>query len=231
MVPRIGKKEVKAGDLPEGIRMVELDWDENWSERIESLNADRPDLMLSVKVPVSLGMEEKALSLVKGGVSIIHIEADKSARFQDDDSRHLKEAIRSLHLKLIDEKIRERVSILASGGIAMAEHVAKALICGVDAVYIDSALLVALECRLCRRCRNDLSCPVDLGDAPSDWVCSRAINLMGAWHNQLLEVMGAMGIRDARRLRGEAGRAIFFDELDRETFGELGALEEDCELE
>jgi len=31
----------------------------------------------------------------------------------------------------------------------------------------------------------------------------RIINLMGAWHSQLLEVMGAMGIREARRLRGE----------------------------
>jgi len=33
--------------------------------------------------------------------------------------------------------------------------------------------------------------------------------------------MGAMGIREARRLRGETGRAIFFDEIDNETFGKL----------
>ena len=26
---------------------------------------------------------------------------------------------------------------------------------------------------------------------------------MGAWHSQILEMMGAMGIREARRLRGE----------------------------
>jgi hypothetical protein len=54
---------------------------------------------------------------------------------------------------------------------------------------------------------------------------------MGAWHNQLLEVMGAMGIRDARRLRGEVGRAMFFDQLDPETFEALGTVEEECELE
>jgi hypothetical protein len=57
------------------------------------------------------------------------------------------------------------------------------------------------------------------------------MNLIGAWHNQLLEVMGAMGIRDARRLRGEAGRAMFFDDLDRSTFESLGQMKEGCELE
>jgi hypothetical protein len=33
--------------------------------------------------------------------------------------------------------------------------------------------------------------------------------------------MGAMGIREVRRLRGETGRAIFFDEIDQDTFGKL----------
>jgi hypothetical protein len=37
----------------------------------------------------------------------------------------------------------------------------------------------------------------------------------------MLEMMGAMGIRDARRLRGEAGRAMFFDDLERECFAPI----------
>jgi len=32
-------------------------------------------------------------------------------------------------------------------------------------------------------------------------------------------VMGAMGMREARRLRGETGRALFFEDLEEETFG------------
>ena len=63
------------------------------------------------------------------------------------------------------------------------------------------------------------------------WVAARVTNLMGAWHNQLLEVMGAMGMRDARRLRGEMGRAMFFEELDKATFGSMGEVEEECDLE
>jgi len=84
---------------------------------------------------------------------------------------------------------------------------------------------------MCRRCTKGLSCPVKIDMAPPDWVASRAVNLMGAWHNQLLEVMGAMGIRDARRLRGESGRAMFYEDLDEATFGSLGKVEEGDELE
>ena len=46
-------------------------------------------------------------------------------------------------------------------------------------------------------------------------------NLIAAWHDQLIEMMGAMGIREARRLRGEAGRAMFFEDLEEDTFGRL----------
>ena len=44
---------------------------------------------------------------------------------------------------------------------------------------------------------------------------------MCAWWSQLIEVMGAMGIRDIRRMRGEAGRAMFFEDLEREAFGPI----------
>jgi len=46
-------------------------------------------------------------------------------------------------------------------------------------------------------------------------------NLISAWHDQLIELMGAMGMRDARRLRGDVGRAMFFEQLEEEAFGRL----------
>jgi len=55
----------------------------------------------------------------------------------------------------------------------------------------------------------------------SDWSRQRMVNLFGSWHAQLIEVLGAMGIREARRLRGEFGRAMFFRDLERESFGPI----------
>jgi hypothetical protein len=45
--------------------------------------------------------------------------------------------------------------------------------------------------------------------------------MVGAWRDQLLEVLGAMGLREVRRLRGELGRAIFYDDVEREAFSDV----------
>jgi hypothetical protein len=41
---------------------------------------------------------------------------------------------------------------------------------------------------------------------------------VAAWRDQLLEVLGAMGLREVRRLRGEVGRAMIQSEVEREAF-------------
>ncbi|MCC6396037.1 MAG: hypothetical protein IT282_03390, partial [Bacteroidetes bacterium] len=50
------------------------------------------------------------------------------------------------------------------------------------------------------------------------WGVQRLKNLLTSWRDQLLEVMGAMGLREVRRLRGEMGRAMFQKDLQREAF-------------
>jgi glutamate synthase domain-containing protein 2/NAD-dependent dihydropyrimidine dehydrogenase PreA subunit len=57
---------------------------------------------------------------------------------------------------------------------------------------------------------------------------------MGSWHSQLIEVLGAMGLREVRRLRGERGRVMFFEDLERDNlspfFGKrIRTLEESLE--
>jgi glutamate synthase domain-containing protein 2 len=133
----------------------------------------------------------------------------------------MRDVIREIHGTLVREGIRDEVTLISSGGIAMAEHVTKALLCGVDLVAIDLPLMVALECRLCGECERGESCPIALHEADRDYAVQRVVNLMGAWHSQLIEMLGAMGIREARRLRGETGRCMFFEDLERGTFGRL----------
>jgi glutamate synthase domain-containing protein 2 len=60
-----------------------------------------------------------------------------------------------------------------------------------------------------------------LSSIDSGWGSNRIVNLIAAWHNQLLEMMGAMGIREARRLRGEQGRIMFREDLEADTFARL----------
>ena len=208
-------------------RLVEVPWNERGWERVKEVF---PSALVSVCLPMKAGVEEQALRVAGSGAPIIHLEASDDGTAVDDPSRAMKDVIRSVHRALVEGGVRDEITLLAGGGIAMAEHVAKALICGADAVVIDFPILIALECRMCRRCTRGLSCPVEIEKARPPWVAARVFNLLGAWHNQLLELMGAMGIRDARRLRGETGRAMFFEELDEATFGSMGKVKDGYEL-
>ena len=135
--------------------------------------------------------------------------------------RHARDVMRDVHGTLVKAGIRDEITLIASGGIALAEHVAKAIICGADLVAIDVPLMLALECRLCGECQRGQPCPIALEKMDAEYGTHRIVNLMAAWHQQLIEVLGAMGIREIRRLRGETGRAMFFEDLERETFGRL----------
>jgi len=129
--------------------------------------------------------------------------------------------LREIHGRLVEGGVRDEVTLIASGGIALAEHVAKAVVCGADLVAVGLPLMVALGCRVCSAGHNG-SCPADIGNVDPSYAAQRMVNLMGAWHSQLIEVLGAMGIREVRRLRGEVGRAMFQEDLEREAFGDLG---------
>jgi hypothetical protein len=73
---------------------------------------------------------------------------------------------------------------------------------------------------MCQEC-IPAECPVLINEIDPEWGAQRIMNLVGAWRDQLLEVMGAMGIREVRRLRGEVGRAMFQDELEAEIFAPI----------
>lgn len=231
LVPLISPGAMKKSGMAGVSRFAEILWGKGWQKSFDDLKKKKASVLISIRFPLREGMEQRVISSIKRGVSIIHVEASDHGMATDGQGIFIRDGIRSLHLALVESGLRDEITLLASGGLAMAEHVAKALICGADAVLIDIPLLIALECRVCRRCTKGLSCPVEIEKAPSGWVASRVINLMGAWHNQLLEVMGAMGIRDARRLRGEAGRAMFYEDLDKTTFGSMGSRGDGHDLE
>jgi Pyruvate/2-oxoacid:ferredoxin oxidoreductase delta subunit len=178
-----------------------------------------------IRVPAVPDVETTVSKLAHSGAEIIHVVADYCGMEVNgptsSNRRLMKDIIRAVHLRLVEDRIRDEVTLIFSGGIAMAEHVPKAMLCGADLTAIDMPLLIALGARLYEEPEKLLILPEGLEKIPLRVVIQRIINLMGAWHSQLLEVMGAMGIREARRLRGETGRAIFFDDIDNETFGKL----------
>jgi len=203
-------------------RMVQLIYGEGVLETMKAVQAVHPGLVVSVRLPLTPRAGEEVEDLVQAGAGVIHLEADEKGKERESPfPLFIKECIRKIHLRLVKGGKRDELSLIFGGGIALAEHVAKAIICGADAVAIERPLLIALECRLCRDCTPGGTCPVELEKVDPEWGRQRAVNLIAAWHAQLLEVLGAMGMRDIRRLRGEAGRAIFKEEIEKEIFDRI----------
>jgi glutamate synthase domain-containing protein 2 len=195
-------------------------------DALKEIKEKYPDKLVMLKTELNESSHERVEYLVSMGVDIIHLVADRNGDVHsqtqpDKVIGFMKDYIRKVHNHLVDKGHRNSITLIGGGGIAMAEHVPKAIICGADLVSINIPLLLALECRMCLRCQEGLSCPVEIENIHPDWGKSRIMNLIAAWRNQLLEVLGAMGIREVRRLRGEVGRAMFFEDLEKETFGQI----------
>jgi ferredoxin len=203
-------------------RMVQVSFSESVMETVREVKKINPGAVVCLRLPLTARAEEEVESLARAGAEVLHILADEKGREQNATSpRFIKDLIRQIHLRLVKESLRDRLSLIFGGGIALAEHVAKAIICGADAVSIERPLLFALECRLCKPCADGIPCPVEVENIDPEWGRQRVVNMITAWHGQLLEVLGAMGLRDVRRLRGEVGRAIFLEEIEKETFAPI----------
>ena len=203
-------------------RLVEIADGKDIHRQIESLKKIHPGIVVAVRVELNTEGVSRAIELGNAGVEVIHVVADLNGdEITSQKPRFLKDMVRDIHCAFVKKGRRDEVTLIAGGGIALAEHMAKAIICGADLVSINLPLLIGLECHLCNRCEPGLPCPAKLDDVDLKYCVGRMTNLIAAWHSQLIEVMGAMGMREIRRLRGETGRAMFFEELEEETFGKI----------
>jgi hypothetical protein len=150
------------------------------------------------------------LDLYKQGARLFHLTADSHGR--SSNGHFILDLIRKVHTEFLMGECRNEVTLIGSGGIIAAEHVPKAILCGLDAVALDTVLLVAMQGHFKD---NKIILPNNLS---IEWGAQRLQNLIGAWRDQLLEILGAMGLREVRRMRGEIGRALFQKELEREAF-------------
>ncbi len=216
----------------------------NLLESADRIRDIHPQAILSVRMTLGPRTADRILELSRHGLKVFHLCADLHGRERTEDGvpgRHIKDVLREIHTRLVNEGVRDEITLIVSGGIALAEHMAKAIICGADLVAADTALLAALGCRVCRDTHilnidgatepltnaPQIACPINIDSTDSAYAAQRMTNLMGAWHSQLIEVLGAMGIREVRRLRGEMGRAIFMEEIEKEAFGDLLRVSEE----
>ncbi len=192
--------------------IIELNgWDASSYRRLRD---ERPSSVVAVRIAFHVSLDEA----LQSGCRVFHLTADYHGGTSDG---FVLDAIWAAHAGLVSAGIREEVTLIGSGGLTAAEHVPKAIIAGLDAVALDTPIWIALQGRLVGEAVEGQSARVEMPEVDSTWALQRIINLIGSWRDQLLEILGAMGLREVRRLRGEIGRSMLQVELEREAFGEI----------
>ncbi len=178
----------------------------------EAVNYSKP---ISVKIAAVNNSAAIAVGMVKAGADIIVLDGLRGATgaapkiIRDNVGIPIEMALASVDSRLRKEGIRNHASLVISGGIRNSGDVAKAIALGADAVYIGTAALIALGCRLCQQCHTGKCAwgicttdPLLSKRINPDIGSRRLVNLLHAWSIELQEMMGGMGINALESLRG-----------------------------
>nr|MDO8098594.1 glutamate synthase-related protein [Candidatus Njordarchaeota archaeon] len=210
----------EAEELIRQSRIVEIDLggeDSQIQEYIERIKRINPSVLVSLGCPYDECSHERAYNWAEKGADVIHFYSSDEAVERNPDS--ITRAINRVHSYLVEKNMRDEVTLMSSGGIAEASHVPKSIILGADAVGIGLAYQIALGCKVCYGDKHSTDCQLSIESQDVEWAAQRIVNLIGSWRDQLLEVLGGMGLREVRRQRGEIGRAMFYKDLETKIFG------------
>jgi glutamate synthase domain-containing protein 2/ferredoxin len=195
--------------------MKHLDWIKHINRRA----------LLSTKVSTPTDVDMVAVGSYAAGTHIIHIDGGYGGTGASPDiakkniAMPIEYAIGKVHGFLKAEGVRDKVTLMASGGIRTVHDVAKAIALGADGVIIGTAELVSLGCVRCSRCESGRGCPRGIattdpelsGKMDLDWGTQRMINLYNAWHEELVDLLWRFGMRSVSELRGRTDLLIHLD--------------------
>jgi glutamate synthase domain-containing protein 2 len=178
----------------------------------EATNYTKP---ISVKIAAVHNSAAIASGMVRAGADIIVLDGIRGATgaapkvIRDNVGIPIELALASVDSRLREEGIRNRTSIVVSGGIRNSGDVAKAIALGADAVYIGTAALIALGCHVCQQCHTGKCawgiCTTDLRltkRVNPDIGARRLANLLRGWSIELKDILGGLGVNALESLRG-----------------------------
>jgi glutamate synthase domain-containing protein 2 len=174
-----------------------------------------PRALVSVKVSTPTDVDMVAIGSYYAGANILQIDGGYGGTGAAPDiakkniAMPIEYAIPIVHNYLVQEDVRDEITIMASGGVRTAFDVAKAIALGADGAVIGTSELVALGCKRCENCERGRGCPSGIATTdplllPSinpTWGAQRIINMYHAWKKQWNYILARLGLESIRELR------------------------------
>lgn len=189
---------------------------EDHKKHVDWIKEINPRALVSVKVSTPTDVDMVAVGSYYAGAHIIHIDGSYGGTGAAPDiakkniAMPLEYAIPKVHSFLKEEGIRDRITLIASGGVRHAVDMAKAIALGADGVVIGTADLVAVECIRCGRCESGRGClrgiattdPELKNMVAGDYATQRIINMYAGWVEQLRHILARLGLKSINELVG-----------------------------
>ena len=206
---------------------------EDHKKHLDWIKEVSPHCLVSVKVSTPTDVDMVAVGSYYAGAHIIHLDGSYGGTGAAPDiakkniAMPIEFAVPKVHKFLCAEGIREKVTLIASGGIRTAYDALKAIALGADGVVIGTAEMVALGCVRCACCESGRGCPRGIASTDPElielmsleWATQRLVNLQNAWHEQMVDVLKRLGMQSIRDLRGRSDVVCYLTDNEPCTQG------------
>ena len=198
---------------------------EDHAKHIEWVKHINRRALIATKVSTPTDVDMVAVGSYSAGTHIVHIDGGYGGTGAAPDiakkniAMPIEYAIGKVHNFLLAEGVRDKVTLIASGGIRTAHDIAKAIALGADGAVVGTSELVALGCVRCSRCESGRGCPRGIATTDIElsakmdveWGTQRLINLYSAWQKILIGILQRLGLRSISELRGRADLMMHLD--------------------
>ena len=197
---------------------------EDHKKHVDWIKTVNPDALVSVKVSTPTDVDMVAIGSYYAGANIIHIDGGYGGTgaapeiAKKNIAMPVEYAIPKVHDYLTSEGVRDKVVLMASGGIRTADDIAKAIALGADGCVVATAEAVAVGCTHCGNCERGRGCQVGITTTDPElsefidpaWGEMRIVNLFNAWSKRLRILLANFGLESIKDLRGRKDLLVRF---------------------
>ncbi|MBW1928821.1 MAG: alpha-hydroxy-acid oxidizing protein [Deltaproteobacteria bacterium] len=198
---------------------------EDHKKHVDWIKAINPKAVVSVKVSTPTDVDMVAVGSYYAGAHIIHLDGSYGGTGAAPDiakkniAMPIEYAVPRVHRFLQEEGVRDKMTVVASGGIRTPHDLAKVIALGADAVCTGTADLVALECVRCHNCESGRGCARGIATTDPElmelidleWGTQRIINMFMAWRSELIRILKKLGMKSIRELVGRTDCLVHLD--------------------